>query len=86
MDDARKFMGVCPQHDVLQAFSLYNMTLASNIELESYSLATELAVLTGLILPFLQAQLAHMGTYVPNFQLSANQGSLPGKPTSHRSA
>ena len=86
MDDAREFMGVCPQHDVLQAFSGCNMALLSVTELESCSLATELAVLTGLILPFLQAHLAHMEPYVPNFQVSAHQGSLPGQPTPHRSA
>ena len=52
MDDAREFMGVCPQHDSLQALRRCSMALLSVTELESCSLATELAVLTGLILPF----------------------------------
>ena len=67
MDDAREFMGVCPQHDSLQALRRCSMALLSVTELESCSLATELAVLTGLILPFIEVSETYMGTYMSLF-------------------
>ena len=51
----------------IQAFSGCNMALLSVTELESCSLATELAVLTGLILPFIEVSETYMRTYMSLF-------------------
>ena len=59
----------------IQAFSGCNMALLSVTELESCSLATELAVLTELIWPLLWARETYMGSYMSLFSGISSQRS-----------